>query len=166
LSDDRANEAPPAPVEPLPPKPPALVANRFKFSEYERNIWIANPEPGTSPEAIMDPSYWSHVSAQMRPWDRIEVRYQDANGRAFVELLVAEAGRWGARVIQLSVKAFDQASVAPTTEGYRIEFDAQALYRVVRTSDNEVIRAELPSRPVAEHWLSTHLASGSQVGRI
>ena len=164
--DDEAQAAPAPIITPLPPKPPALVASRFKFSEYERNIWIANPEPGTPPDAIMDPGYWAHVSAQLRPWDKIEVRYQDDNGSAYVELLVAEVGRGFVRVETLLTKAFGGSAGIDTTSDYRIAFHPQKHYRIIRTSDGAVIKEDLPSRGSAENWLSVHLSSGSQVGRI
>ncbi len=63
----------------------ALILNpqRMKLAEYERQDWVINAEDGTSPDDLKDPGFWAHVSAQMKPYDHVEVRIDRTTGRDF-----------------------------------------------------------------------------------
>jgi hypothetical protein len=86
-----------------------LATNRFHLAEFRRNIFDVIPEHGTPFEALLKEGYWAHVSAQMKPGDRIEVRAED--GSYFAQLIVQDAGRLYARVAVLMHVKLDAIEV-------------------------------------------------------
>ena len=73
-----------------------LNPSRLQGAEYARQDWVVNAEEGTKISDVLDPAYWAHTSAQMKPYDRIEVRLE--TGEWILELLVLSADRNWARV--------------------------------------------------------------------
>jgi hypothetical protein len=96
-----------------------LSPNRLMLSEHAHQTWVASPETGTPPEALLDPKCWAHYSVnpnmQMKPGDLILVKPED--GTFFQELLVREVFRGGIKVLQLRLVNLDKVeSVRPAPE--------------------------------------------------
>jgi hypothetical protein len=118
--------------------------NRMKSGEFVRTLYVITAEKGTTRKDLLEPEYWSHVAAQFKPYDRLEVRVDDET--FFAEYLVLSCGRTWAKVLELSFKSLDSAPV--TTEGDMDEFiitwKGPALkWCVIRESDKEIIKDKL-----------------------
>jgi hypothetical protein len=131
-----------------------LTPRNFKGSEVVRNQWVAEPEFGTPPEALLDPAYWAHVSAQLRRGDIITAL--SADNSYYTELLVLDAGKLFAKVLQLRCISITQAQMLNVTvpEGFEIKFRGPKLWSVLRGKD---VLVDGKDKAGAEQWLKEHL---------
>jgi len=74
----------------------SMKASRMKQADVARNCWVVVPEVGFTMEELLDPTYWAHVAARLRRYDRIEVQSEDC--RMWAELIVVAAGPVWAKV--------------------------------------------------------------------
>lgn len=135
-----------------------LATKRMKLAEQVRNVWTIVPEYGVPYEAIVkDPAFLSHVSSQLRPFDRIEVLPED--GSYFAELLVRSAGRQFAVLAELRkvdlapVKMDNDARFQVTYQG------AHSKHVVIRIRDRSVLKDGFDTAEDAHAWLATNVKS-------
>lgn len=135
-----------------------LQITRFESAEHQRNLWCAVPEAGTPFEAVLTPAYWAHISARLRPWDRIEVMPED--GSYFAELLVQDAGRLYAKVAMLRHLKLEMVEVRGEDGGadYEIKWAGPVKkWRVMRKSDKAELRDRFSTQGEASSWLAQHI---------
>jgi hypothetical protein len=133
-----------------------LATDRIQLAQHMRNVWYVTPEHGTPIEALLEPQYWAHISAKLKPRDRIEVDAED--GSYFVELRVEDAGRLFAKVVILRRCDFS-AAAEPQGESaeYKIGWAGpHAKWRIVRTKDKGLVKDGLETRQAAEQYLVSH----------
>jgi hypothetical protein len=132
-----------------------LASNRLHFAENRRNVFCVTPEHGTPYDAILKDDYWAHVSAKMKPGDRIEVLAED--GSYFAELLVQDAGRLYAKVASLRHVKLDAVEVKEgglVMEGYEVAWKGPQLkWCVLRGKDR---LKEGMDKATAIHWMQSH----------
>ena len=134
---------------------PQLHPSRFAFAEHKRNVWFVVPLGGTTLAEVLDPLYWSHVAARLRPTDRIEVHAED--GRFFAELYVRDAGHLHASVVALRSHAFEAAPADAPANGHAVAWKGpHHRWCVVRMSDQQLVKAECASREDAAMWLAAN----------
>jgi hypothetical protein len=133
-----------------------LTPRKFKAAEVVRNQWVAEPEFGTPPEALLDKAYWAHVSAQLRRGDIITALAEDNS--YWSELLVLEAGKLFAKVAQLRCVKISQAQMLniEVPDGYEIKFRGPKKWSVLRGKD--VLKEDM-DKATAEQWLTDHVAA-------
>jgi hypothetical protein len=138
------------------PKPqPQLHPSRFALAQHKRNIYFITPADGTTLEEVLDPLYWSHVAARLRPTDRVEVHAED--GSFFAELFVREAGRQHARLVPLRVIEFEQLKQEPDRGGFAVQWKGPHLrWCVVRLADNQIVKGECGAKDEAMLWLASN----------
>jgi len=135
-----------------------LVHTRMKEAQFLRNVWVVTVEQGVTRKDVLEPQFWSHVSFQFRPYDRIEVRCDD--GTFFSEYLILACERTYAKVKELSYTSLTSTDVA-MTESEVAEY--KYLYRgpnckhsIIRISDKTVMVEKLESKQDALDWLHNH----------
>lgn len=140
-----------------------LQTTRFESSEHMRNVWVAVPEHGTPFEACLNPAYWAHVSARMRPWDRIEILPED--GSYFGELLVQDAGRLYAKVAvlrHLPLTVVEVRGEDAATSLYEVKWaGAVKKWRVMRKADRAELRDKFQTQGEASSWLTQYVRTVS-----
>jgi hypothetical protein len=133
-----------------------LATNRFHMAEYRRNIFEIVPENGTPFEAVLQEGFWAHVSAKLKPGDRIEVQAED--GSYFAELLVQDAGRLYARVAALrhvQLTAIDVKEDGLKSGEYEVAWKGPALkWCVLRGKDR--LKGGM-TKDVALSWMHEHM---------
>lgn len=131
-----------------------LTPRNFKAAEVVRNHWVADPEFGTPPEALLDKAYWAHVSAQLRRGDIITALAEDNS--YWSELLVLDAGKLFAKVVQLRCVQITSAQMlnVEVPEGFEIKFRGPKKWSVLRGKD---VLVEDKDKAGAEQWLKEHL---------
>jgi len=134
-----------------------LAISRFKQAEYERTVYSVVPEHETPFDAVIQPEYWAHVSARMRPGDRIEVQAED--GSYWAELLVRDAGRLFAKVAVLRKVELNEEDVTgdmPAATEFAIKWRGpHHKWCVLRGVD--LVKAECQTRGEASTWLADHM---------
>jgi hypothetical protein len=138
-----------------------LATNRFQLNKagYVTNEWIADPEARTPFEAVLEPHFWAHVSAKLRPTDEIIVRAED--GSYYARLLVQDAARLEAKVAVLEkydLTAVEVVGADAAPSGYEVKHAGpHAKWRVVRLSDRAPIKDKFETKGQAQQWLVEHL---------
>lgn len=123
---------------------------RMRLAQYERQEWVANAPEGCTVEDIKDPAFWSLMSFQMKPYDRVEVRADD--GTWVAEVLVIGCARNWAKVSVLQHHKLASAADAMKDDAdYRVQWKGpQKKWCIIRNSDDAFIREEIASRESAE----------------
>ncbi len=131
---------------------------RIKGAEYERTVWVVTVEKGTKLEHMQNPSFWSHVSNKLRPWDHIEVRSDD--GTIYAEFLVLACDRTWAKVHKLRFESLTTSDVSQTQaamEEFELEHRGPHLkWGVIRKSDRAVLKENLQTKGEARTWLEEY----------
>ena len=128
--------------------------SRFNLAETKRNVWHITPPDGTPFDALLDPSYWTHVSRKLRPTDRVEVFAED--GSYFAEFYVISAGDQSAKValmrkIDLGEVVEDIAGIPGFKAMWRGPHHKHA---VIRTKDNAPVQTGFDTREEAIEWIA------------
>lgn len=129
-----------------------LATKNFDLSinGIRHNVFRVTPEVETPLSAILDPAYWAHVSAKMRPGDLLQVMPEDLS--YFAELIVRDAGNLYAKVAVLHHVVFNKAEEVKTPEGYEIRWRGpKCKFGVVR--GNDVLKDGFLDKGEAKTWL-------------
>lgn len=163
-----ATQTSPAPVQAQKaPEPERKVrqieAPRFAGLEYGREAWLATAFANTTPQDLLDPSYWSHVSMKMRPRARIEAWADD--GTWMAEYVVLDCGRNWAKLHLLAVHHLTTADVATSQADamspYEVTFRGHhAKWSVIRKTDRAVMHEGSETMMAATTWLQERLKAG------
>lgn len=131
-----------------------LTPARVGIAEEKRQDWVADAVEGTTLEDVLEPSYWAHVAADMKPMARIEVRVD--TGEWLAELLVINCGKNWAQVHLLQHYGLvTRAETQPAADKYRVDWKGPHLkFVVVRLADSEVVQKGLASRQAASDWIT------------
>lgn len=136
---------------------------RMREAQYDQTVYFAKAHANTTPEDLLDPSYWSHVASHLRPWSEVKVVADD--GAWWAHYIVLEAGRTWARVhmlLKASLTSSDvSASQAAVMAPYDVVFRGEhSRWSVVRKSDREVIHEGEGTQGGAIDWLNERLKAG------
>ena len=155
----------PAKIE-RPKLPPRLTPERFKEAAYVRNVFAMTPAVNTEVESLLAPDYWAHIAAKLHPGDHIEVLTEDNS--FFAEILVIEVGKGWARVVLLRHVPLNKvlaSSAAPVVESkFKVNWGGMnAKHRVVRLSDNQVIKDGFSTADAAKAWMQDYEATAAML---
>lgn len=133
-----------------------LSPNRMALAEHAHQTWVATPESGTPPDALMDPKCWAHYSVnqnmKVNVGDIILVKPED--GTYFMELLVRDVFRGGIKVVELRRVMLDKADSSEEFDEYELKHSGPNLkWRVIRKSDKRELVSGLVSKDAAREWL-------------
>lgn len=137
-----------------------LAPNRLMLAEHAHNTYVATPETGTPPDALLDSKYWAHYSVNtsflVKPGDIILVKPED--GTYFMELIVRSTYRGGVKVAEILRKQFDAAAeAAEEADDHEIKFSGSIKkWRVIRKADRHELVSGLDSKEAATDWLREH----------
>ena len=133
---------------------PKLIQPQFRQAEFNRTIWAATPQAGTTKDEIIKPEFWVHVADKLKIGDRLEVSPE--SGEWLAELIVRATGAGGPVVHVLHFHAFT-ATELPAGSDYEVKYSgASAKWRVIRKADRHVLVEGLQTREAAENWLASN----------
>jgi hypothetical protein len=132
-----------------------LGVHGLKLAETVRNVYQITVPPDTKAEALLAPTYWSHVASKLRMGDRIEVLASDASWCA--ELRVMEVGRsasFGARVafVHEPVQLKNDTPL-PALNDYEAK-PYGATWQVFKIGSPEPVKVDLPDQVAAMKWIA------------
>ncbi len=136
----------------------AVVPGKLLPAESGVMVWFHDPEPGTPIEALMFPAYWAHVAKQLRPGHRIEALSQD--GEWWANLIVRAVGRAEAQVqvLQHEVLGDKEMLASEPDPEFEVKWRGPARkFGVVRKSDGQLVKEDLPTKDDAIRWVSQTL---------
>ncbi len=128
----------------------------FDSAEFSERRVIARPQRGLPYEALFTPQAWSHhAHSQLSPGDEIAVKPEDQSYYAL--LIVRSKNSNGISVSEIYKKDLSvSAALASDIEEVRIEFGGAHKWRVVRTSDNDVLSKGHPNEQEAFAWAASN----------
>jgi hypothetical protein len=137
-----------------------LAPGRVMLAEHAHQTFVATPEVGTPPEALLASKYWAHYSVnsntEMKPGDIILVKAED--GTYFSELMVRSKYSGGVNVVTLRHVVLDKAvETAQEAQEYEIKHSGPRMkWRVIRLADKRELVNGLETRDAAVDWLREH----------
>ena len=150
---------------------PQLDPERFKLQEFESNDYVVTIESGITREQLLDPAFFAHVAAKLRPYNEIRVRCDD--GTIYARLLILTCDRTWARcrvlewhdltsrdVAQTQATAVESPAVADADPANRFRIENKGphvKWRIVRIADNAVVREKEETKAAAQAWLNDYL---------
>lgn len=134
----------------------ALKEDRWQLKEHRNpGHWICVPA-GVTIEDVLQPAFWANVARKLKPFNTIEVHWDDAG--QFAEVYCVSAGRNWASVSLLRHVKLDRAVLPQQASQYQITFNGPVdRFRIMRLTDNAVIRAGFQSELEARQWLEQYL---------
>ena len=142
--------------------PEALQGHMFKQADYERTVYRAYPEQGTSAEDLLVRNYWAHIAKGLKPLDKIEAVAKD--GTWYAEYLVLGCDRMWAKVVMLSKVNLSTADVSASQalDNFDIKHVAGQKWCVYTKPENKadapaLLKSGCPDREDARVWLLGHI---------
>lgn len=132
-------------------KQPMILA----LTEHSTVIWHHTVPVGQSFEDTLEPSYWQHVAARLRPGHEIKIAAED---RTFWgHLFVRDTGKLEAKVGVISKVSFDHVADndsddADTFVKWR---SPSTLYGVFRKDDKECLHDGFATKEAALVWAAS-----------
>jgi hypothetical protein len=135
-----------------------LNRSRFQEAEFQTTTWVATVEQGTTMDQIQNPAFWSHISTSLRPYDKIQIRWDD--GVAYAEFLVLSCDRSYAKVKELFHVELTTADVAMSENDASHKIDWKGPHRkfaIIRKADGAIIKEGFDNKKQAQVELESYL---------
>jgi hypothetical protein len=134
----------------------SLTPGRMRPAEASWRTYGVLVESHVPSESILEPGFWCHVAAKLRPLDRLEV--MDDAGTWLAVLLVRAVGRREASVALLW-SAELRPEIAPSAQGDEAIKPRWGGFKHKWTvvQGDTMLRQGMGSREEAEIWIRSHL---------
>ena len=138
-----------------PKKSPKVLPSRFSSAEVSRNSWMVVPDVGVTPEDMLEPSYWAHVSERLRACDRIDAHAED--GKFYAEFLVISSSRQAAKVVLLRKHDLDAADAEASSSEFAVQWKGpHHKHAVVRLRDKATLQHGFDTKEAALGWIASN----------
>lgn len=128
------------------------------LAEYRTVTFYYVPPAGVGFESLKDSSYWTHVARNLKPGNKIEVLAED--GAYWALLLVRAVGPRDASVAVLQHEELGGGLEIQggLPSGFEVKWRGpNAMWSVVRSQDNEVIKDKMGTKEQANLYLQNHV---------
>lgn len=135
-----------------------ILDKRVKPQDFLRTWWVATVEAGVSREDVLKTDFWSYVSLDFKPYDRVEIRTDDSEW--FGEYLIMECDKTFAKLKELNY--WHLGSKGRVSNKLDFEYfwgGPHGLHGIRRTTDGETMVNKLATQKEALEWLTVHLES-------
>lgn len=135
-----------------------LPINNLQMAGHYRESWEVVVPSETTIADLERAEFWVHVAKRLRRQSKIDVLWEDES--RYAELIVLSSGTGFAKVKTLRTVEFDAADEnnAPL-DGFSVKWGGpHDKFRVVRNSDNLVMRKDFVKKSDAEAWARGHQA--------
>lgn len=144
-------------------RPPKINQSEFRLAEHVSLNYVARPNYGVTLEQVMEEAYWGHVATLLKAGYTIECMPEGLTW--YAKLIVVDATPVSAKVKLLQfvdladpVQLPQQSPMLERLELGAFEITREgAWWRVVRTSDKEVMRKGFRSIKAAQDWALENL---------
>lgn len=157
--DPKAAAAPAKDAKPR--KVPELQADRVTLSEHRHQNWFAHIPHGTEVANLEEPSYWAHMSHQLKQLDLIECIWEDNSREATLRVL--GSGHGWVKVSVLSSKEYPRFSpekLNTILPGHKVQYVNNFVkWVVLREADNRRLKEGCDTEAEAFTWLANYAKS-------
>lgn len=140
----------------LPVASGRLHAGRLSPVEHKRAELFADIPAGTAPEALLNPDYWQHLAAQLRPLDLIEAFCEDGSWEGLYRVMFVSS----AEVVLSPVRItrHGQPGQIDDHETFEIKWISPSKkFGVVHRGNGSVVKDGLYPKSQAYSYLQKHL---------
>lgn len=152
------------PATPPAKRPPKMNQSKFHRPNHVSLTYVATPDYGTTLDQVMDEAYWGNVARELKAGYKIDV--QPEGLPYFARLIVIHADP--TRAVVKLLQYVDLVNEAPKPEAAEIvqSVDIGSKYaaerngrwfRVVRKSDNELMKSGFATMADANAWAAENL---------
>lgn len=133
-----------------------LGPGRMKSDEYMRVNYDVYVPVGTRPEDIENPDFWSLYAEKFtNHYDELRVICDD--GSWLARCIVLQHARTWAKVKILETFKLDQVEDYGESDAYEVAWKGPVnKWCVLRKSDGDILKKQLPSREDAHTWMTEH----------
>lgn len=120
-------------------------------SEFATVVWHWTLPVGQSLDDVLDPAYWQHVTAQLRPGHEIKIASEDRT--IWAHLFVRDVAKMEATVAVLhSVTLGEDVDQGEDSDTFVKWRSPQSKYGVFRKSDQECLQDKFETKEAALTW--------------
>lgn len=133
-----------------------ILPGKIKEASFPRNAWHIPAKASDDPRDLLDPKYWVHVSRMLRGGDKIEILAE--TNEWYAEAIVLDSGAYGAKIAYVvgPIRLTNEAEI-DVPEDYEIKWSGpHTKFRVIRKSDNKMLRDQFTSKEEASSWVRAH----------
>lgn len=125
----------------------------LEMRETVQMQWFVTAPVGATPEDVLDPVFWTHVSKRLHALDEITIVAYD--GSWYGKFLITYADGADVRVRQLSIWDLDPSDTSVNVNAlFSVSWGGPAQkFRVVRNADNTVVHSGCRTRNDAQKWI-------------
>lgn len=114
-----------------------ITAAALHPAEYARTVYMVRVENHVLVADLLKPAFWTHVAAQLKKLDRVEVVPED--GSWYAEFMVLSVSANTARVVPLRVIQVDGTPISAIEDYYVKWGNAGTKFRVHRKADKAIM---------------------------
>lgn len=161
LENPESTAADVAAAAPVPKKKvEPISAGRIKSGEFIRTLYVGTAFPNTVPLDLLEPEYWAHFAATLRPRDRLEMWADD--GSWLAEYVVLGATKNAATIRMINAVELDPIMYGRDDTGPLAAYEVRhrglvAQWSVIRKTDGAVIHEGEATESGARLYLTQHL---------
>ena len=135
-----------------------MKPTRLLTREQAVRTWHITVEPDQTLEDVMEPAFWCHVAKMMEPHQRIHVDVADGTWSAV--LMVRDVAPHSvATSLEFHADMSEDVATLGDAADYKVEWAGpHHKNRVVRVSDNMVIKHGFAQKAEAEAWVRERAA--------
>lgn len=126
----------------------AAAQNRgLQLAEYESSTYVHYVPHGVTLNDVINPAAWCNVARELKPYDTIDVRWEDMTERAILHVL--DVSMTSAKVFVAQHFQYTEDDKELSKDGddlYEVKWRGQAKWSIVRKSDGEVMQDRLQSQ--------------------
>lgn len=146
---------------------PKLNQSKFHRPHFASLPYVATPDYGITLDQVLDESFWGNVAAELKAGYTIEVMPEGLPYYARLIVIHAEPARAIVKLLQFN-DLVNEAAKPVTAEivktidmgKYRAERNGR-WFRVVRMSDNEVMKGGFTTMAMAQTWADENLKTAA-----
>ena len=132
-----------------------ITWNHVKESPFVAPAFFVTVPQGTLVADLLDPSFWAHVAARLKPNMRLEVVPEDREYYAELFVVAADVNR--ASVVLMRQVRLEAESLPQAESGFDLKFRGPNYkWSVVRRSDKKVVNDGFEEKAAAQQWLAQY----------
>lgn len=118
---------------------PAAQNKGLILAEFESNNYVHYVPDGIELEELLEPAAWVSVAWQLKPYDVIDLRWEDMSRR--VTLHVMSASKYSATMFVVNDIDYSKARNEIKNEmPYFVKFRGRAKHSIIRASDGHIMQ--------------------------
>lgn len=147
-----------------------ILVNELKLASYAHNVFTGYIHDDTTLDDVLQPSYWAHVASNLKPFTTsIELFFTGGEGQIvprYVRLAVLSVEQGQATVAVMYDQLLKSGYIVSAEDlkgDYSLKQQGTKKWAVIRNHDKFLVKTDLPTKMMADAWLSEFIKSMATV---